>query len=164
MASTISSQVSIAGVGPGYLAAPELSPISYPGAGVVRQALFRGGISASGYHVPLGGIGLVVSGDGRGNGEDATGNGVVRCVQHAQQCVPPMDDRHRSSGINRRGRARKLGAPPPRQSSKGSSSSHQASSSSVSLTRRSHHLHHPLRQQGNQHALLVVLLWIKSGT
>ncbi|GJT49558.1 putative reverse transcriptase domain-containing protein [Tanacetum coccineum] len=50
MASTISSQVSIAGVGPGCLAAPaaELSPISYPGAGVVRQALFRGGISASG--------------------------------------------------------------------------------------------------------------------
>ncbi|GKF09587.1 hypothetical protein Tco_0043811, partial [Tanacetum coccineum] len=35
------------------LAAPaaELSPISYPGAGVVRQALFRGGILASGTSV-----------------------------------------------------------------------------------------------------------------
>nr|GEZ39490.1 hypothetical protein [Tanacetum cinerariifolium] len=40
-------------VGPGCLAAPaaELSPISNPGVGALRQALFRGGMSASGISV-----------------------------------------------------------------------------------------------------------------
>ncbi|GKF42381.1 hypothetical protein Tco_0125723, partial [Tanacetum coccineum] len=52
-------QTSASRVGPGCLAAPaaELSPILNLGAGVVKQALFRGGISASGtsQRRPLGG-------------------------------------------------------------------------------------------------------------
>ncbi|GJR50228.1 retrovirus-related pol polyprotein from transposon TNT 1-94 [Tanacetum coccineum] len=61
----------------------QLSPISYPGAGVVRQALFRGGISASGTSVLGEVVGLVVSGDGRGNGEDATGSGGVGAAAYS---------------------------------------------------------------------------------
>ncbi|GJU69107.1 hypothetical protein Tco_1255366 [Tanacetum coccineum] len=80
MASTISSQASAYGVGPGHLAAPaaKLSSISNPGAGVVKQALFVAGISALGTSV----LGEVVEcnegGDElQGNGEDTTGNGGV---------------------------------------------------------------------------------------